>query len=261
MSSSESVARSRILSVRTHSASDSPSETEHTRAKLRAIITRSKRRVRGIVSVLEWARRARKLNTQEEDVVDEVVSVSKLVSNKSQTRNNVCFLYDSGSDAHVTNDKSVFIDGTLKSCDVSVFGISDDDSVSTLKAVECGDVAYTVGKNEIVLRDVLLVRDAVLGVDPNDTTVLVSVGKMVRGCGFGVHFVAGGGRVELTTGSGGSIKVEGKFISNELNLFTDYGSHTTVRQSKTDKTDKTVETTGIFRCLPCPMGVPHVSDS
>ena len=41
----------------------------------------------------------------------------------------MCLLFDSGSDTHVTNDNTVFDNGTVRSCCVSVYGISDDDSV------------------------------------------------------------------------------------------------------------------------------------
>ena len=69
--------------------------------------------------MLEWACRARKLTTQEQELAEEMVKV--LVSSTTHKHDDidvclltVCFLYDSGSDAHVTNDERVFVKGTLK---------------------------------------------------------------------------------------------------------------------------------------------------
>ena len=91
----------------------------HSKHPLQAAITQSREWVQRVVSVLEWACRARKLTTQDQKIVEEVVKVCKMMSNTPpRTRSNVCFLYDSGSDAHITNDKRVFVEGTLKSCNV-----------------------------------------------------------------------------------------------------------------------------------------------
>ena len=133
----------------------------------------------------------------------------------------VCFLFDSGSDAHITSNKNLFIDGTIRKCSVDVFGISDDESVRALHAIECGSVRYEVGGSSVVLHDVLYVSDAVLGRDPR--TVLVSVSKFVVECGLGVHFVHGGERVEFTTGENENIRVVDSFkIDAESSMFCDF---------------------------------------
>ena len=218
----------RIRSVRTRLANHAGA---HNQSKLRALVTRSKNSVNKALVALERARCARNLTKQEEEAVrvmkcereEKGLYKGKLMS----------LLYDSGSDAHITNDRSVF-ESTLRSCSVDVFGISEDESVQALKATECGDVSYSVGEKKVVLRDVLFVPSAVLGDNPR--TVLVSVWKFVSECGLGVHFAEGGRTVEFTTGSGSRIEVKDEFKSNSK-LYIDK-TKTTVRELTSKNVNK-----------------------
>ena len=77
------------------------------------------------------------------------------------------FLWDTGSNAHIASSKRVFEPGSLRQCDVSVYGISDDDRDSPMKATECGDVNYILSNDlMLTLKGVLYLPGAVLGEVP-----------------------------------------------------------------------------------------------
>ena len=109
----------------------------------------------------------------------------KLMSGKSA----VHFLIDSGSDAHITSSKSVFVPGTVRKCSVNIIGITGSNRRVELHAHECGDVIFNLSHNESVfLRDVLFVPNTVLSAAADDCTVLVSVNKLARECNVSTRF-------------------------------------------------------------------------
>jgi len=139
----------------------------------------------------------------------------------SENEEYVSFLHDSGSNANLSNIKTVFVKGSLKKCDVNVFGINEDDSIQAMHASWRGDVVYKVNENEsVVLKNVLYVPDAMIGESTvYEPTVLISTSKMVNECNVGVSFVDGeGGEVEFVRDR----KIIGKFKSSSMNgLYVD----------------------------------------
>ena len=211
----------RIRTVRTHLYNHA---CAHNQNKLRALVTRSRNSVSKALVALERVRCARDLTKQEKEAMR--VMKCEREEKGMYGGKSLWLLYDSGSDAHITNERSVFDESTLRPCGVDVFGISDDESVQTLRATECGDVSYSVGEKKVVLRNVLFVPEAVLG---KTRTVLVSVSKFVSECGLGVHFAEGGGTVEFTTGSGSHIRVKDEFKMN-AKMYIDTDSQLRLRQ-------------------------------
>ena len=141
--------------------------------------------------------------------------------------NSKCFFHDTGSNAHLSNDKSVFIPGSLKACKVHICGIHDDDSVEPMYATQCGDVLYKIDENtDVTLKNVLYVEHASLtnAVEP---TVLVSTIKFVRECGVGVHFVAGGKRADFIMKDKVfcSVDLIGEFLLHKVERKIDINKH------------------------------------
>ena len=135
--------------------------------------------------------------------LDEVEKLRKIMAYKvtkgkirDVNSNHKNFFHDSGSNAHLSNDKSVFLPGSVKKCHVYIGGIHDDGSVKPMHAELCGDVVYNISDDvSVVLHDVLYVPDSSLS---DENRVLVSTMKFVRECGVGLHFLAGGEFVEFT---------------------------------------------------------------
>ena len=74
------------------------------------------------------------------------------------------FLFDTGSNAHVTNDVECFEPGSVRDCDVRVCGISANKQNTSMNASLCGDVKYVVSAGlTVVLRNVLYLPGAALG--------------------------------------------------------------------------------------------------
>ena len=73
----------------------------------------------------------------------------------------MCFLFDTGADAHLTNVESAFKPGSVRKCDVSVSGISGGSGA--LRAALCGVVEYRMNDRVYELNDVLYVPGAALG--------------------------------------------------------------------------------------------------
>jgi hypothetical protein len=143
--------------------------------------------------------------------------------NESFRCKNLLFLFDTGANAHVCNNKELFVGG-VRVCNVLIYGIgeSSGDRVP-LRATVCGDIVYDISESEsVVLKDVLYVPDAVLGDsvsnDESSNTVLVSGHKFVSECGLGLSFPVGGDRVEFIDREG---SVRSHFKSNVLGLFVD----------------------------------------
>ena len=108
----------------------------------------------------------------------------KLASGKA----NVDFLIDSGSDAHITSSKCVFVPGSVKKCSVNIIGITGDRNRVLLHADESGDVMFRVSSDRnVMLRNVLFVPNAVLS-DDSECTVLISVHKLALQCGVSTRF-------------------------------------------------------------------------
>ena len=132
------------------------------------------------------------------------------------------FLFDTGSSAHITNNMSNYVPGSVRQCNVSVCGISKDNQLHPMRATTCGDVVYRVSKSKsVVIRDVLYLPSAVLSASDNTegtVTVLVSGAKFVSECNLGLHFVAGGEVVEFTDPDR---SVVGTFISHAPGLYVD----------------------------------------
>ena len=118
----------RIKTVRTRISCEHTCTNAQTPSKLRALITRSKQNVSEALEALERARRARNLTEQEESAV-RVMTLKAEFKEENKGDCKLLCLYDSGSDAHVTNDRSVFDESTLRACSVDVYGISEDNSV------------------------------------------------------------------------------------------------------------------------------------
>ena len=79
---------------------------------------------------------------QRSQVSNEMRYMRKSKNECSETEEYVCFLHDSGSNAHLSNKKTVFEKGYLKKCDINVFGINENESISAMHASWCGDVMY-----------------------------------------------------------------------------------------------------------------------
>ena len=79
--------------------------------KLRVLISHSKHEVSKAVSAIESARGAGELSAPDR----KAAGVLKRALHSTHKKGSVCYLFDSGSDAHITNDKSVF-DSALRSC-------------------------------------------------------------------------------------------------------------------------------------------------
>ena len=114
-------------------------------------------------------------------------------------------LYDTGANASLCNDVSVFVDGSVRECDVKVYGIgSTGEYANPLHARLCGDVNYDFGNGESVLiRDVHYVEGGALGELPSagdEPTVLLSISELLRNSEVGVNFVQGGGSVQIVRG-------------------------------------------------------------
>ncbi len=171
-----------------------------------------------------------RVGEQERELVRSVQCALTRQQSKERSSATVCFLFDSGSDAHITNKRDVFIKGTTRKCDVNVYGINEDDSVDALKATECGSVLYDVAGVSIVIDNVLFVPSAVLGNHPR--IVLVSVSGFIERCGLGIHFPEGGKLVEFTTGKGSDISVVDTFKSDST-MFCDFKSSRQQRKTKT----------------------------
>ena len=107
----------------------------------------------------------------------------KVQRGASSSSDSVYFLMDTGSDAHLSNSRKVFVDGTEHLCDVAVSGVSNS---KVLRARVCGDVMY---RNVALLKNVLFLPDANLGpsdIPPGSIVVLVSVSLLTQqeNCGF-----------------------------------------------------------------------------
>ena len=100
----------------------------------------------------------------------------------------VSYIIDSGSDAHLTSSKSVFVPKSIKKCSVRVFGISGNCISRSFHVSESGSVLMKLSDSEnFLLHDVLHVPDAVLSAsDPN--AVLVSVRKLASESGIDTRF-------------------------------------------------------------------------
>ena len=115
---------------------------------------------------------------------------------------NMYAVLDSGSNAHLVTDRSVFVPGSVRSCNVAVGGLDNENKGNILKCNECGDVEYIFSSGEvIVLRGVLFVPHSTLsGIasSGHEPTLLVSTSRLVRECNVSLHFVQGGDKVEIT---------------------------------------------------------------
>jgi len=132
----------------------------------------------------------------------------------------VPFLHDSGSNAHLCNDKRVFKQGSMKKCNVRVFGINADDSLKIMKAEMCGDVEYRIGERVVELKGVLFVPDAAIGATAaHEPAVLASTSKLTKESGLSILF--GDGRVDFVCGKevvGGfeTTGNDGLYVDNKL---------------------------------------------
>ena len=135
-------------------------------------------------------------------------------------------VHDSGTTAHISNDKSVFIDGTLTPCLVNVYGVNGD--VKTpLVARARGDIEYHLDDGfeiSMILRKCLYVPAAEI-CGGGQAAVLVST-KLLARSGVGVHFLPGGDAVEFTNAG----EVIGGFVSKG-GLYKFFGGSSTLPQS------------------------------
>lgn len=166
-------------------------------------------------------RRVREAMVQRSQVSNEMRCMRNSENECRDNEEYMCFLHDSGSNAHLSNTKTAFKKGSLKKCDINVFGINEDDSIRAMHASWCGDVVYAVNESEsVLLKNVLYVPEAMIGDSTvYEPTVLVSTSKMVKECSVGVNFVEGdGGEVEFVRDH----KIIGKFKSSSMNgLYVD----------------------------------------
>ena len=134
----------------------------------------------------------------------------------------MCFLFDTGADAHLTNVESAFKPGSVRKCDVSVSGISGGSGA--LRAALCGVVEYRMNDSVYELNDVLYVPGAALGetASADTPTVLVGGKKFVRESNVGLLFAAGGKEVYFVSPN---FELVGKFPSQSTNLYTHVVHH------------------------------------
>ena len=130
---------------------------------------------------------------------------------------NSYYLHDSGSDAHLCNSRSLFIEGSLRRTRVAVGGIEGR------APVICeweGDIRYGLKGGELLLRRVLFCPDSSIGVAAGsgyEPTVLVSTSRLVKENKVGVYFVEGGCRVDIIRDN----KVIHTFQPRDSGLFVD----------------------------------------
>ena len=69
-----------------------------------------------------------------------VITYSTLLNTNNTTKTLwIRFLHDSGSNTHLTNDKSVFEPNSLRECNMRICGISGDDKIHPLNVKLCGE--------------------------------------------------------------------------------------------------------------------------
>ena len=102
-----------------------------------------------------------------------VLSVKSKYKATNDSEQTTLFIHDTGSDTHITNTKSRFIEGTERGCKVDVYGIGGDSNSDgiekALRANVCGSVEY----RGVVLRNVLFVEGAQLCSGVPEAAVLV----------------------------------------------------------------------------------------
>ena len=164
--------------------------------------------------------RYRNDNITMEDLRDEIYDIMKCYNNiikskdkkyiystnsKHNNNNEILYLHDSGSNAYLTNDKSLYIPDTLTKCNVNIYGIDGSNRIHKLHSKVCGNIKYNFNNGtEIILREVLCAPDASIGGNDKDLKgdvkkpgVLVSTSKLTHDFDIDVKFLAGGRDVEL----------------------------------------------------------------
>ena len=161
------------------------------------------------------------------------------VANHDGSSRMIEILLDTGSNAHITNDMSVFLPDSVVDCSVQVCGISKDNKVHPMLASKRGDVLYKISETiTCVLYGVLYLPSAVISASADvgiTSTVLVSGSRFVRECNMGLFFKPGGSIVEFVTNDG---SVAGSFHSTHPNLYTHNIRKTYTRKSLNNKNSK-----------------------
>lgn len=115
----------------------------------------------------------------------------------------VVFIWDTGSEAHIVNDASICVAGSLSPCHVHIIGVGGEGSICKVR--QKGKVAMSIGKKNILL-EVLIAQTAHLGEtaglshEPVVPRVLVGGKKFAKDHGLGVFFEADGDTVSIWEG-------------------------------------------------------------
>ena len=111
-------------------------------------------------------------------------------------------ILDSGSDAHISNSMNLFIEGSMRKCNIQFVGIEGEGSIGMgLRASLSGSICLVLDDKNVVIDNVAYCGNVSVGAADGESVLLISVGELVGNSNLGVFFPAGNQMIQVLEGT------------------------------------------------------------